>query len=67
MFKYLLGYLLLFFKFDLGQFNNPVSMSLGAESSGRPGEVIDVYVDALMDDQWKDLFNLQDCRGSNSN
>tara|TARA_B100000424_G_scaffold271255_1_gene273210 strand:- start:1521 stop:3356 length:1836 start_codon:yes stop_codon:yes gene_type:complete len=28
-------------------------MSLSVESSGRAGEVIDVHVDALMDDQWK--------------
>ena len=53
MLKYFLGYLFLYSGLIWGQFNNPVSMSLGAESSGRAGEVIRVYVDALMDDQWK--------------
>ena len=53
MVKYFLGYLFLYSNLIWAQFNNPVSMSLGAESSGRPGEVIRVYVDALMDDQWK--------------
>ena len=53
MVKYYLGYLFLYSGLIWGQFNNPVSMSLGAESSGRAGEVIRVYVDALMDDQWK--------------
>ena len=53
MVKYFLGYLFLYSGLIWGQFNNPVSMSLGAESSGRAGEVIRVYIDALMDDQWK--------------
>ena len=53
MVKYFLGYLFLYSGLIWGQFNNPVSMSLDAESSGRAGEVIRVYVDALMDDQWK--------------
>ncbi len=53
MFKYLLGHLLLCSNLIWGQLNNPVSMSLSVESSGRAGEVIDVHVDALMDDQWK--------------
>ena len=53
MVKYFLGYLFLYSGLIWGQFNNPVSMSLGAESSGRAGEVVRVYVDALMDDQWK--------------
>ncbi len=53
MFKYLLGHLLLCSNLIWGQLNNPVSMSLSVESPGRAGEVIDVHVDALMDDQWK--------------
>ena len=53
MVKYFLGYLFLYSGLIWAHFNNPVSMSLDAESSGRAGEVIRVYVDALMDDQWK--------------
>ena len=53
MVKYFLGYLFLYSNLIWGQFNNPVSMSLEIESSGRAGEVIRVHVDAIMVDQWK--------------
>ena len=53
MVKYIVSYLLVYSGLICAQIVNPVSMSVDTVSPARAGEVISVYVDAAMDDQWK--------------
>ena len=53
MVKYIVSYLFVYSGLICAQIINPVSMSVGTVSPARAGEVISVYVDAAMDDQWK--------------
>ena len=51
--KYIVSYLFVYSGLIWAQIVNPVSMSVDTVSPARAGEVISVYVDAAMDDQWK--------------
>ena len=53
MLKYFISYLFIYSGFIWAQIVNPVTISLDSEAPGRAGEVINIHVDANMDDQWK--------------
>ena len=53
MYKYLISYIILFFSLCFSQVVNPVVINVQADSSVRAGEVININIDAEMEDQWK--------------
>ena len=53
MLKYFISYIVLYSSFIGAQIVSPVTISVESEISARAGEVIDVHVDANMDDEWK--------------
>ena len=53
MLKYFISYIVLYSSFIGAQIVSPVTISVELEISARAGEVIDVHVDANMDDEWK--------------
>ncbi len=53
MLKYFISYIVLYSSFIGAQIISPVTISVESEISARAGEVIDVHVDANMEDEWK--------------
>ena len=53
MLKYFISYLVFYSSFIGAQIVSPVTISVGEKISARAGEVIDVHIDANMDDEWK--------------
>ena len=53
MLKYFISYLFIYSSLLWAQIDNPVTISLDSGAPGRAGEVINIHVDANMDDQWK--------------
>ena len=53
MLKYFISYLVFYSSFIGAQIVSPVTISVEEKISARAGEVIDVHIDANMDDEWK--------------
>ena len=53
MLKYFSSYLFLYSSLIWAQIVSPVTISLESEISARAGEVINIHIDANMDNQWK--------------
>ena len=53
MLKYFISCLFIYPGLIWAQIVNPVTISLDSEAAGRAGEVINIHVDANMDNQWK--------------
>ena len=62
MLKYFISCLFIYPGLIWAQIVNPVTISLDSEAAGRAGEVINIHVDANMDNQWKiySIYKIED-------